>query len=75
MDSGKIFLGIALIAFSIAMVINPAHAAGCDTSCSVGNGTVHIPEGTGADGSPQVTDQTVYAAALVTCQSLPGMLP
>ena len=75
MDTGKIFLGIALIAFSIAMMINPAHAAVGDTSCSVGNGNVLIPEGVGADDSPQVTDQAVYAVALVICQPLPGMLP
>ena len=33
MDSGKIFLGIALVVFSAAMVINPASAAVSDQSC------------------------------------------
>lgn len=33
MDSGKIFLGIALVVFSAAMVINPAGAAEGDQLC------------------------------------------
>ena len=38
MDTGKIFMGIALIAFSVTMMINPASAVGCDCSCPVGSG-------------------------------------
>lgn len=75
MDTGKIFLGIALIAFSVAMVINPANAAVGDTSCSVGNGNGHFPDGIIADGSPQDTAQPGYPAAPVTCQLSTGMLP
>ncbi|PKL58332.1 MAG: hypothetical protein CVV34_02825, partial [Methanomicrobiales archaeon HGW-Methanomicrobiales-5] len=44
MDTGKIFLGIALIAFSVTMVINPASAAVGDYSCPVGGGN-HFDDG------------------------------
>ncbi len=38
MDTGKIFLGIALVFFSAAMVINPASAAVSDQTCPAGYG-------------------------------------
>lgn len=41
MDTSKIFLGIALIAFSAAMVIHPASAAMTD-SCPVGGGILFM---------------------------------
>lgn len=44
MDTGKIFLGFALIAFSVAMVVNPASATGCDYSCPVGSGDNYIAD-------------------------------
>ncbi|MEI8330493.1 MAG: hypothetical protein WCF90_02400 [Methanomicrobiales archaeon] len=74
MDIGKIFLKFALIALSVTMVINPANAAGCDTSCSVGNRNVHFPDGVSADGSPPVAEKAVYPAAPVICQTTMEML-
>lgn len=68
MDTGKIFLGIALIAFSVAMVVNPASAAGCDSSCSVGRGNLHTADGISAAGSLQ--DASIPHTLL--CQPSPG---
>ncbi|HVN74085.1 MAG TPA: hypothetical protein VMT44_05785 [Methanoregula sp.] len=39
MDTGKILLGIALVLFSAALMVNPSSAAGNDTSREVGNGS------------------------------------
>ena len=58
MDTGKIFLGIAFIAVSVAMVINPASAAGCDHSCPVGCGNHYTADCMIAAGQEQDTDYT-----------------
>jgi hypothetical protein len=75
MDTGKIFLGIALIAFSAAMVINPASAAGCDNSCQVGCGDFHTAECISAAGLLQDSDYTAYSAVSASTRIIPGNLP
>lgn len=40
MDLGKIMIGIALVMLSAGMLVTPAAAAGCDSSCTVGCGNV-----------------------------------
>jgi hypothetical protein len=62
MDTGKIFLGFALIAFSVALMVNPASAAGCDNSCSVGCGNISTPHCVSADGSMQDPEYTANSA-------------
>jgi hypothetical protein len=62
MDTGKIFLGIAFIACSVAMGVNPASAAGCDSSCTVGSGNLYTAECANAAGSQQDCEYTVYSA-------------
>ena len=62
MDTGKIFLGFALIAVSVAMVINPASAAGCDHSCPVGNGNLNTADCGSAAGSSQDPEYTAHSA-------------
>ena len=61
MDSGKIFLGIALIACSVAMVVNTASATGCDSSCTVGSGNFYIAESGSDAGSQQDREYTTYS--------------
>jgi hypothetical protein len=67
MDTGKIFLGIALIAFSVAMVVNPANAAGCDSSCPVGSGNYYTDDCWSKD-PVQAPEYTAHSAA-------PAVLP
>jgi len=61
MDTGKIFLGIALIAFSAVLVIHPASAAGCDIPGPVESGNIHLAESGSAAGSLQDTDYTPHS--------------
>ncbi|MDO8872331.1 MAG: hypothetical protein Q7V05_06325 [Methanoregula sp.] len=75
MDTGKIFLGIALIAFSVAMAINPASAAGCDSSCSVGSGNFHTADCGSAAGSSQDSDSTAHSDNPAFYETCPGNLP
>lgn len=75
MDTGKIFLGIALIAFSVAMVINPAHAAGSDSSCLVGNGYLHTANCQETAGYLQESDSVSYSSLPAVIRNEPGNLP
>jgi len=75
MDTGKIFLGIALIAVSVAMVINPASAAGCDSSCPVGSGNLHTANCGSAAGSLQDPEYTAHSAIPACSCISPGKLP
>jgi hypothetical protein len=59
MDTGKIFLGIALIAFSVTMVISPASAAVGDFSCPVGGGNLFDDGCQNAAGVSPDPDDTV----------------
>jgi hypothetical protein len=45
MDLGKIMIGIALVMLSVGMLASPSGAAGPDTSCTVGCGSVVFPVG------------------------------
>jgi len=75
MDTGKIFLGIALIAVSFAMVINPASAAMCDSSCPVGSGNLHTADYGSAAGSLQGPEYSAHSA-LPACSCISqGKLP
>jgi hypothetical protein len=38
MDLGKIMIGIALVMFSIGLLVSPSGATGCDRFCTVGCG-------------------------------------
>ena len=67
MDTGKIFLGIALIACSVAMVINPVNAAVGDSSCLVGNGDLNTASYEEATGYIPEADSVSYS-------SLPALL-
>jgi hypothetical protein len=62
MDTGKIFLGIALIACSVAMGVNPASAAGCDGSCTVGSGNLFTAECGNGAGLQHDGEYTAYSA-------------
>jgi hypothetical protein len=75
MDTGKIFLGFALIAFSVAMVVNPASAAGCDYSCPVGSGDNYIADCTSDAGLLQVLDYPAYSHTPVINRISPGNIP
>ena len=75
MDTGKIFLGIALIACSVAMGVNPASAAGCDSSCTVGSGDLYTAECVNAAGSQQDGEYTKYSAMPVIYCISPENLP
>jgi hypothetical protein len=75
MDTGKIFLGIALLAFSAAMVINPASAAGCDSSCTVGSGDYYTPECGCGNGTLQDMDDTLSSTLPAICCINPGNMP
>lgn len=75
MDTGKIFLGIAFIACSVAMGVNPASAAGCDSSCTVGSGNIYTAECGNAAGSQQDCEYTTYSAMPVIYCTSPEDLP
>jgi len=75
MDTGKIFLGFALIAFSVAMVVNPASAAVCDYSCPVGSGDNHIADCTSDAGLLQDLDYPAYSSTPDINRILPGNMP
>jgi hypothetical protein len=75
MDTGKIFLGIALIAFSAAMVINPASAAGCDHSCMVGSGNLPAAGCGCAAVSSQGPEYDTYSELPAVCGINPEDLP
>ncbi|MFA6226438.1 MAG: hypothetical protein WC620_09790 [Methanoregula sp.] len=75
MDTGKIFLGIALIACSVAMVINPASAAMGDSSCLVGNGNLHIADCRKTAGLSQDLDSTAHSPMTAINLINPGNLP
>jgi len=47
MDTAKIFLGIALVMFSAALMVTPSNAYGFDTPREVGNGNTAIAVGIG----------------------------
>ncbi|MHB8164491.1 MAG: hypothetical protein ACYDDV_09080 [Methanoregula sp.] len=71
MDSGKIFLGIALVVFSAAMVINPASAAACDQSCPAGCGDLPAASCGSAAGLSQDTGYIAHP----TLPSITGIFP
>jgi hypothetical protein len=75
MDTGKIFFGIALIAFSVAMVINPASAAAGDNSCSVGNGNVYTTLSENYAGLSQNPDPAAHFTMPAFSRVSPGNLP
>jgi hypothetical protein len=75
MDTGKIFLGIALIAFSVAMVTNPASAAGCDNSSPVGCENPYTADYGSAAGSLQYADYTAYSDMPALYWINPEILP
>ena len=75
MDTGKIFLGIALIAFSVAMGVHPASAASGDNSCPVGTGNIHLNNCTSAAGSLQYPEYTAHSDTTACCRIDPEMLP
>jgi len=75
MDTGKIFLGIALIACSVAMVINPVNAAVCDNTCLVGNGDLHTASGKETSGSTQELDPMNHSTLTAVIRIEPGNLP
>jgi hypothetical protein len=75
MDTGKIFLGFALIAFSVAMVINPASAALCDHSCLVGSGNLHTTDCRSAADLSQDPEYTAHSATPAFYRISPGNLP
>jgi hypothetical protein len=47
MDTAKIFLGLALVVFSAALMVTPSNAYGYDTPRDVGNGNVAVAAGIG----------------------------
>ena len=75
MDTGKIFLGIALIAVSFAMVINPASAAGCDYSCPVGSGNLSADDCRCATALLQDPEYTAYSVVPAYFGNSPKNLP
>ncbi len=75
MDTGKIFLGFALIAFSVAMVINPANAAGCDNSGSVGSGIIFTTHCVSAGGPVLDPEYTADSAMPAGPAIIPGTMP
>ncbi|PKL70064.1 MAG: hypothetical protein CVV30_01455 [Methanomicrobiales archaeon HGW-Methanomicrobiales-1] len=75
MDSGKIFLGIALVVFSAAMVINPASAAIGDQSCPAGYGDLPATGCGNAAGLSQDTGYITHPALPPVTSIIPGKQP
>ncbi|MEI7857057.1 MAG: hypothetical protein WCH85_06080 [Methanomicrobiales archaeon] len=75
MDTGKIFLGIALLAFSVVMAIHPASAAVCDSSCPVGYGDLHTDNCVSATVISQDPDSTAPSQSPAFSRATSGTLP
>jgi hypothetical protein len=75
MDSGKIFLGIALVIFSAAMVINPANAAVGDHPCITVYGDLPAAGCGNAAGLSQDTGYIAHPALPSITSIFPGNQP
>ena len=78
MDTGKIFIGIALVMFSAALMVNPTSAYGFGVAREVGSGNVSFTAAIGVstdkDNSCQSGGET-YGISFTERTQIPGIVP
>ncbi len=75
MNTGIIMIGLALILFSVALMVSPSDAAGQDTACSHGCGSpVFVPgqsPGLGCRSTAGDSGATCIPGTILTGSALP----
>ena len=76
MDTAKIFLGLALVMFSAALMVTPSNAYGYDTIHEIGNGNATVTTGIRiATDYPLVSPSTGFSDTCADCAALAGEIP